>query len=1147
MIFDKDILESLKFRILTPIILVWLIVCVCLYYFVLNSVSEFIGDHIRQNMARTFRDVYMICDRNLDDIIWNGLPDDEAVRIRKARTIKQIGDYLRQNDLMGIICLDQTDEIIWKSDFPGNPETFITQIGKDHKTSSMHLREKNYFFRHVNFNPWQWRVILIKEVEVFSLLLDKMTHAYIVTGGVLFIGVFLMIWLLNQVVGKPIFGIISSLEYGCAPSYEGITEFEFLSHRIRAMMLSLQEKNRALIASEKKYRSIFENALEGIYQSTPDGRFIDVNPSMASILGYESPDELIRSIRDIGREVYVDPEHRKDILRRLEMYDVVSNYECQHRCKDNTVIWVSVRVRALRNAGGKLIGVEGLIENISERKRAEEAMKNANKELERHVEERTADLRKANIALQKAKDSADAAAEAKSRFLANMSHEIRTPMNGVIAAADLAMNEQLSPGADHYMKIIRSSGYSLLGVINDILDFSKIEAGKLNIETRPFHLNDVLDDAIGMFINRTAEKEVEFLADIDIDTPMALVGDPLRLQQILTNLISNAVKFTKKGGFVSVGVNAPEISPTRVTLKFCVRDSGTGISPEYLGKLFQAFSQADASTTRKYGGSGLGLCICRQLTEMMNGEIWAESEPGKGSAFFFTACFERQSADKEENFIFPPDIQGLNVLLADKCAESRDIIQKILVSFGFRAETVSSGSDVLNRIKESRRTRKMLFNLLIMDYIIPDMDGIETSFRIRRDLEETLPIILMKACIQEHEKLDAENAGANALLTKPILPSTLFNAIMDVFGKEALKNAAREKHITTNASIYKKRLSGARILVAEDNPTNQEIALAILTGAGIDVEIVNNGKEAVDAVRKTPFDAVIMDIQMPEMDGYEATRRIRKWEVSCQLPAGRRSPIPIIAMTAHAMKGDKEKCLKAGMNGYVSKPVNQIKLFHTLCKLLKPTKRSGTIRLKEPPGKTEAFPHELPGISIRNALNALNIDIRAFKHILSGFMRHNKDTIRDMRDACEREDRELIRQMAHSLKGSSGNIGANALKERASELEKESMGPCGKETVAQLVDNVESALNLLLESLRSFTETPETEPHDKEIIRETAYSEEMLKDLTDALSLADPVEIEKHKNILRGHIDSSIFREVEEKIDVYEYDEALEILKKRVS
>ncbi|MDM8551603.1 response regulator [Desulfobacterales bacterium HSG2] len=1139
----------MKFRILTPIILVWLIVCVCLYYFVLNSVSEFIGDHIRENMARTFRDVYMICDRNLDDIIWNGLPDDEAVRIRKVRTITQIENYLRQSDLLGIICLNQTGEIVWKSDFPENPETIITQIGKDHQAKWLHLNGKNYFFHQADFKPWQWRVILIKkDVDVYSPLLGKVTHAYVVTAVVLFIAVFLMIWLLNQVVGKPIFGIIRSLEYGCAPIYEGITEFEFLSQRIRAMMLSLQEKNKALIASEKKYRSIFENALEGIYQSTPDGRFIDVNPSMARILGYESPDELIRNIRDIGREVYVDPEHRKDILRRLEMHDVVSNYECQHRCKDKTVIWVSIRVRALRNSSGKLIGVEGLIENISERKRAEEALKNANRELEKHVEERTADLRKANIALQRAKESADAVAEAKSRFLANMSHEIRTPMNGVIAAADLAMNEQLSSGTEHYMKIIRSSGYSLLGVINDILDFSKIEAGKLNIETRPFHLNDVLDDVIGMFINRTAEKEVEFLADIDIDTPMALIGDPLRLQQILTNLISNAVKFTKKGGFVSVGVNAPEISPTRVTLKFCVRDNGTGISSEYLGKLFQAFSQADASTTRKYGGSGLGLCICRQLTEMMNGEIWAESEPGKGSAFFFTACFGRQSADKEENFIFPPDIQGLNVLLADKCAESRDIIQKMLDSFGFRVETVSSGRDVLNRIRESRRTRKMLFNLLLMDYIIPDMDGIEASVRIRRDLEETLPIILMKACCQEHEKLDAENAGANALLTKPILPSVLFNAIMDVFGKEALKNAAREKHITTNASIYKKRLSGARILVAEDNLTNQEIALAILRGAGIDVEIVNNGKEAVEAVRKTRFDAVIMDIQMPEMDGYEATMRIRKWEVSCPLSVVRRqSPIPIIAMTAHAMKGDKEKCLKAGMNGYVSKPVNQIKLFHTLCKLLKPTERTGSVRPEEPPDKTEAFPHELPGISIRNALNALNIDIRAFKHILSGFMRHNKDTIREMRNACGREDRELIRELAHSLKGSSGNIGAHALKDTASELEKESMGPCGKETVARLIDNVESALNPVLESLRSFTETPETEPHDKEIVRESAYSEEMLKDLTDALELADPVEIEMHKNILRGHIDSPIFREVEEKIDMYEYDEALEILKKRVS
>ncbi|MBU4414833.1 MAG: PhnD/SsuA/transferrin family substrate-binding protein, partial [Proteobacteria bacterium] len=489
---------------------------------------------------------------------------------------------------------------------------------------------------------------------------------------------------------------------------------------------------------------------------------------------------------------------------------------------------------------------------------------------------------RAEIELIKAKEAAEAAALAKSEFLANMSHEIRTPMHGVIAATELAMNEEMPPKTEHYLNLIQSSAYSLLGIINDILDFSKIEAEKLGFETRPFRLDEVIDRSIDMFINKASEKRIEIVVDIDLDTPKALIGDPLRLQQIITNLISNAVKFTGRDGVILIGVKASEKTLERTILTFFVKDTGVGIAEKDIKKLFKPFSQVDTSSTRKYEGTGLGLTICKQLVEKMGGTIWVESELDKGSTFTFTANFDRQPAE-EKKFIPPPDIQGLNVLVVDDCADSRLIMGKMLESFGFRVEVVSSGEDSLTILKDNQGREKP-FGLVMIDWLMPGLDGIETSRRIRQDLKLTIPIIMMTAFGKDSERLEAEKVGINGFLTKPIYQSTLFNAIMDAFGKEAIVSPEQEKRITTKASIYKKRLKGIRVLVAEDNLINQEIALAVLESAGIFVEIARNGKEAVEAVYRSHFDAVLMDIQMPEMDGYEATKIIRQDSRFTSLP-----------------------------------------------------------------------------------------------------------------------------------------------------------------------------------------------------------------------------------------------------------------------
>jgi PAS domain S-box-containing protein len=860
--------------------------------------------------------------------------------------------------------------------------------------------------------------------------------------------------------------------------------------------------------------------------------FFTVDPEMNVVFINEAATRLIGLSREeaIGMpccEVFHSSacEQKCPVKRALETDETTVGQRITIKNRKGHEIPAMSSSALLKDSSGKVLGGFEIFRDLTAEVEAEERLQDA------YLRE------------EKAKQAAEAATIAKSEFLANMSHEIRTPMNGVIAAAELALSEKMPLKAQHYLKIIQSSGYSLLGIINDILDFSKIEADRLDIETHPFLLDKVIDRITDVFISEAARKRIELLVDIDLEAPNALIGDPLRLQQILKNLVSNAVKFTEIGGIILVGVKESEKSADRTTLTFFVKDTGIGIAPKYLSRLFKPFSQVDTSSTRKYEGTGLGLSICKRLVEMMGGRIWVESELGKGSTFSFTLCFSRQSADQKQKLVPPPDIQHLIVLVVDDCADSRLIMQKMLESFGLRVKLVSSGEESLKALKENE-TREEPFELVVIDWLMPGLDGIETSKRIRKDLKLTIPIILMTAFGKENEILDAENAGVNAFLTKPIHQSTLFNAIMDTFGKKALKIEEKEKHITTRASIYKNFLRGIRILVAEDNPTNQEIALAILEGAGIVVEIANNGKKAVEALQRTRFDAVLMDIQMPEMDGYEATRMIRK--------DPKFKSLPIIAMTAHAMKGDEEKCLEAGMDGYVSKPISQDRLFHTIWKSMEHEKKAPYYKEPEAPedrgitvAETEELPERLPGINIQDALSALNIDKDVFKHILIGFLKNNKESANKIRNAFDKKNMELLVQLAHSLKGSSGNIGADKLYKAAQELE--TAGREGALTSA-LLERVETALNQVLESLQMLTDTSKTEslPGKERGAGpgvDPAQVIPVLKQLADALDLAEPEEIEKHMEVIKKYLDISTLGNLEDQVNDYEYDKALKTLK----
>jgi PAS domain S-box-containing protein len=815
---------------------------------------------------------------------------------------------------------------------------------------------------------------------------------------------------------------------------------------------------------------------------------------------------------------------RGERCRNIEL--IIQNEKGENR-------WISANAAPIRNPQGEIIAGISIFNDITDKKEVEESLKRAHDELEKRVKERTEALRQANEDLRYAKETAEAATKAKSEFLANMSHEIRTPLNGIIAAADLSLSEERSAKLDRYFKIIHSSAYTLLGIINDILDFSKIEAGRLELELRTFDLDIILNNVMEMFGNRATEKHIELILDIESGAPRALIGDSLRLQQILINLVGNAVKFTNQG-VIHVGVRCEDVAARQAVLKFFVKDTGVGIAEERLDNLFEAFIQADPSTTRKYGGTGLGLSICKLLVEMMGGTIFAESRLGKGSIFSFTLPLERQPAEQENEFILPEDLHNSPVLVVDDCPESIMVIKNILENFGHRAESAVSGEEAI-RILEQRKNDGDFFRLILIDWLMPSLDGIQISKKIREQLKLDIPLIMMTAFGKEREKQDAEGAGINAFLIKPVSQSVLFNTILEVFGKAEFKVEGKERgEIITEISLYKEKLQGSRVLVAEDNPTNQEIITAILESAGISFKIVDNGSAVISALKNERFDGILMDIQMPEMDGYETTKKIRDMKLD----------IPIIAMTAHAMKGDEERCLRTGMDGYIAKPVNQEKFFQVLSKLIKPEKPAAPSKTVHSPALTASseLPDRLPGIHIREALKRLRIDPETFKAILLGFLDRNGDMIEKLWDAFEKEDTELIWRLAHNLKGSAGNIGAYKLQEAAYSLE--SVLREGNTSDAKAIaDDVEDKFRQVSESLTVLKKSmyAEFSKHEKKPVNKTEMTS-LLRQFAQALDIADPLEISTQLKSLKQYFHLSGLNDLEKQIRNYEYEAARESL-----
>jgi two-component system sensor histidine kinase/response regulator len=681
----------------------------------------------------------------------------------------------------------------------------------------------------------------------------------------------------------------------------------------------------------------------------------------------------------------------------------------------------------------------------------------ANEHLEERVHRRTAELTATTEQLERAKVAAEAASRAKSEFLANMSHEIRTPMNGVMGMIDLALDTPPGGSQRDYLAIARSSAESLLTVINDVLDFSKVEAGMLELDAEPFFLGEVLGDTMSTLALRAHEKGLELALRMSPETPDAVVGDAGRLRQVVINLVGNALKFTERGEVVlEVGEAAGEAArrDDRIVLHCRVRDTGIGIPADKHQRIFEAFAQADGSTTRVYGGTGLGLTISAKLVRMMGGRIWLESEPGKGSTFHFTVELGRSNAVRRAAAGASRALAGLDVLVVDDNATNRMILQEMLVRLGMRPETVADGASALARLVEAAEAGRRI-PVILLDGNMPDLDGYGTAAAIRGDPRLAGAVILMLTSAGRLDDVQRGRALAIAAqVTKPIRQEELYGAITRALGARSEAGEPADGGATP-------RSRPLRILVAEDNPVNQQLATGLLNRRGHSVTVAENGQMAVELSGRDRFDVILMDVQMPVMEGFEATRLIRAREGD----TGPGEHIPIIALTARAMKGDRELCLAAGMDEYLTKPLRASELYATVDRL------AGGHGAAEPSAPT---PEETSAL-----LERFQGDRELLRIVAVSFLEYLPELLGTLDRALAEGDLDAVHRTAHSLKGSVGNFDHAAAFETAMRLERQARaGEADQvaETSAELHRAIEALARLLRETI--LDTVPEPVPGD---------------------------------------------------------------------
>ena len=896
--------------------------------------------------------------------------------------------------------------------------------------------------------------------------------------------------------------------------------FQYVSIRTD---ITLRKRMEEVVEEGRRFlQGVTDTMGEGVYALDRDGRCVFANPEAERLLGW-SPEELVgRDIHDLihyqeadGTPIPMEACRPMNTVKRGETFR--SDGEVfTHR--DGTPFPVSL-VSAPLVAGGRLAGSVTVFQDISERKRM--------------INE-----------LAQAKRVAEGASRSKSQFLANMSHEIRTPMNAVIGLSHLALETELSSRQRGYLSKIQSASQALLGIINDILDFSKIEAGRMSVEATEFDLDEVLDQVAAVVCQKADEKGLEVMLSRHPAVPRRLVGDPLRLAQVLTNLAGNAVKFTERGEVV-VRVertdNRGDGAGDDRRLRFAVEDTGIGLTAEQIAKLFSSFSQADTSTTRKYGGTGLGLAISRSLVELMGGEIGVESEPGRGSRFHFELTLDTAESTPHERA--PSEaLRELRVLVADDRATAREIMLEMVRGFGMEVEAVASGEASLERVRQAcREEDERPFDLLLVDWKMEQLDGVETLRAIAADpAVAPKPRAVLVTAYSVDEAAEQLADPAVAVVAKPVNPSTLLDTLLTLFG-HAAATPRRTAHGARRDVEALRGILGARILLAEDNPINQQVAGEMLESLGLTVTLADNGRAALEVLdgSDAPFDLVLMDVQMPEMDGYATAEAIRA--------DSRHAALPIVALTAHAMSGDRERSLAAGMDDHLTKPIDPDRLFEVLVKWIKPGHRAGVERAgqrynERDTGHDAHLPATLPGIELETTLRNLRGNRALYLDILRRFLNDFGPSRGGYQARLHAPDETTLAAI-HSLKGVAATIGAATLSATAATVECALRGdePIETSTIASL----EAQLAQVLDGLEVIRErTRETPQASSEALSSDTLRRELeaLRPLIAAGDLDSLEQVERLERSARGSGVAPQLAQLHQRVDDFDFEGALTLL-----